>query len=209
MKTLGQVLRENREKRRFTPEHIAKKTTVPLSFIHLIEEEQYQELPALPLSQGYVLLIAGELEISEETALALFRRDVSSRLQPDDQPKKAPSRAFRTSLITPRLLSFLALGTTCLLGIFVVIWQWRSLSQPPSLEITTPKPYEQRTSPVTITGKTHPENSVTINTEVISLDPEGNFSTQLPLPPGERTLVIQATDNRGRTSEEVIFITVE
>jgi len=65
------------------------------------------------------------------------------------------------------------------------------------------------TSEYTLTGQTDPQATLTINTEAVSLDTQGRFAHQLSLPPGERTIVVEATDLHGRQSEQVFFVTVE
>ena len=93
-------------------------------------------------------------------------------------------------------------------AIFLAV-QWRRLGDAPVLEVTSLENLSIVTTPITVTGKTEPNTTVTINTEIVSLDPQGRFRYELNLPPGERTVVVQATDSRGRQNEAVYFVTVE
>ncbi len=211
MKTLGQVLRSYREKKQMTVGGLSRRTAIPVQVIENLEAENYTSLPAAPLVRGYVLLLAQETGISEETALALYRRDVDPTLSHTTQLPRRLRRGWKLKnlIFTPRFLSLLALIAITLLGTLYASWQWFALSQPPSLSVSQPTNQETLTSPVTVTGSTSPDNTVTINTEVITLDLEGNFRYDLPLPPGERAIVITAEDSRGRRAEKILFVTVE
>jgi hypothetical protein len=95
-----------------------------------------------------------------------------------------------------------------ILGSGFVFVQWRQLSLPPELTLSSPENLSVITSPVKISGKTHPNNTVVVNTQPVSLDPQGRFEQELELPPGERAIVVSAKDNRGRESEKILFVTV-
>jgi len=213
MKTLGQVLTSYREKKQLTIDHLAQKTSLPPTTIQALENDNFTDLPAAPLVRGYILLIATHVDLNEETALALYRRDVES-ISPKKDTSLRP-RLKRTKwdisrhFFTPRSLSAAVLFLFLLIGGTVATWQWFILSKPPKLAITQPTAQAIVTSPLTVTGETSPEATVTINTQLVSVNQNGEFTFELPLPPGERALVVTAQDSRGRMSEQIIFVTVE
>lgn len=206
MKTIGSVLQDYRQKRHLSVGELSRRTAVPAYFIEALEAEEREKLPALSLVKGYIRLIAAEIDLPEESALALFRRDL--KVKPESLTTPRHRRGWRLTL-TPRFLSLSVLWLAVLIGCVWLFLHWRQLGQPPELEVTTPQNYDIVSSPVTVTGTADAEASLTINTEVISLDPQGRFSFQLDLPPGERAIVVQATDRQGRQSEAVLFVTVE
>lgn len=206
MKTIGETLRQYREKRGVSPAQLSKITRVPLSFIEALESQQYSNLPAFAFSQGYVLLLAQELGVAEETALALLRRDIPLQTISNQRQR---TRQWRNKIISPRFLSLTVLGAIFLVCAITLGYQWRKLGQPPKLLIQEPSNAAIVQSPVRVRGQADATSTVTINTQVISLDPQGNFSYDVELPEGERALVIQATDHRSRQSEKILFITVE
>lgn len=211
MKTLGQVLSSYREKKRLAIAQLAKKTAIPEAVIEHLENDEYNRLPALSLVKGYIILLANEIELSEETALALFRRDIepsqASATHTTNRLRK--SWSFKQYIVTPRFLSGAVLVLCIIFGTLYASWQWFSLSQPPQLTVTAPTPQAILQSPITIEGHTAPDNTVTINTEVVAVDLNGNFRYELPLPPGERAIVVTSEDSRGRKAENITFITVE
>ncbi len=206
MKTIGQTLRQYREKRGMSSAQLAKDTRVPLQFIESLENEQYDNMPAFAFAQGYILLLAPEIGLSDETALALLRRDIPLQ---NVIATRARTRRWRDRVISPRFLSSGVLGLLFVLCAALLLYQWQRLGKPPKLTVYEPTNTSIVRSPVRVSGQSDPNSSVTINTHVVSLDPQGNFSFDLELPEGERAVVIQATDHRSRRSEQILFITVE
>lgn len=208
MKSLGQTLRHARERQEQDLSELSWRTSIPEPYLAALEAEKYEQLPASPYLQGYVKLLAPELHINEEALLALLRRDLPAD-QKKSPPKRTSFRRWHHRLISPRTISFTLLGLLFLFLTGTLLFQWRRLSQPPLLEISTPHTAEVLRSPLRIQGQADPNSSLTINTSPVSLDPKGNFSYELELLPGERVIVIQATDHRSRKSERVLFVTVE
>lgn len=206
MKTIGRVLREYRQKNHLSTTELSRRTSVPTDIIESLENEETRRLPAASLVKGYVKLISAEVGLSEENALALFRRDLGKQTKSVAMPRRR--RIWRLTL-SPRLLSLTALWIAIFIGGAWAFWQWRQLGQEPFLVISSPQNYAIVGSPVIINGQAHPDASVTVNTEIVSLDQQGRFNLTLELPPGERAVVVQAVDRRGRQSERVLFITVE
>lgn len=213
MKTLGQVLTSYREKKQITVDQLAQKTSVPSATILSLENDDFTHLPAAPLVRGYILLIAKQVQLNEETALALYRRDVETVSNKDSQPHRPRLKRtkwdFSRHLLTPRALSTTVLLIFLLIGGSVAAWQWFILSRPPALSITEPFSQTVAKSPLKVMGETSPEATVTINTQLVSVNQNGEFTFELPLPPGERAIVVTAQDSRGRVSEQIIFVTVE
>ncbi len=211
MKTLGQVLNSYREKKRLPISVLAKKTAIPEDSIESLEQDKYAKLPAPSLVRGYVLLIASEVGLSEETALALYRRDVepANALSQSSPTRLKKTWSLKQNFLTPRFLSLAVLGMCIVIGLTYASWQWFSLSQPPQLSVSKPISQTVLVSPVIVTGQTAPDNTVTINTEVVAVDITGKFHYELPLPPGERAIVVTAEDSRGRKAESIVFITIE
>lgn len=210
MKSLAQVLADARQKRGWSQQHLSQETSVPEEFIARIEKQEFTQLPPRSLVKGYIQLLANALHIPEETALALFRRDFPQ--QPDSAQKSTSWTDWSTkknSWWKPQLVPLIAVGIVIFLTISILLMQWQHLGQPPQLQVTSLTEHAVVASPISVTGKTDSGATVTINTEIVSLDPQGNFNYQMELPPGERSIVVQARDAQGRLSEKVFFITVE
>jgi len=209
MKNIGQVIATHRQKQGWSLEHLAAETNIPLEYVQALEDNNFDLLPTQTLVQGYVQLIAQALHVPQETALAILRRDL-----PKSPVGSSTSRSERNPLkknrwIHPQMFST-GLVVMIIMLAAVFLWnEWRKIAQPPKLEVTNLENQAVVASPVKIQGQTDPETTLTINTEIVSLDTQGNFQYELPLPAGERTVVVQTTDSRGQKAEQVFFITVQ
>lgn len=213
MKTLGQVIRSYRERQGVSLRTLSQETSIHEDILTTIEAEQYELLPAGPLVLGYVQLIAATLEIPEDTALALYRRDVVPRQhQSNNVPNESRTNRQRWLWLryaTPQTISVLILACLAVMALGVLSWYWWRLDQPPELTVTQPVHGAVVSSPVMLQGQTDAQATVTINTAPVPLDQNGRFSTSLELPPGERALVITSRSSRGLQTERVLFIQVE
>jgi cytoskeletal protein RodZ len=207
MKTFGQTLASAREKKNLSHITLSKKLHIPLDTLIALEQEQTENLPAQPLVRGYVQLLAHALDLNEDGLLALWRRDFSITKK-TALPGRRRQHWFIRQNFSPRNFSLALLLVAGIFGSLFVLLQWRQLNKPPELALSAPENMSVVTSPVTVSGKTHPNNTVVINTQPTSLDPQGRFEQELELPPGERAIVVSAKDNRGRESETILFVTV-
>lgn len=209
MRSIGQVIRTYRERQQWSIQRLAKETSVPVETLQALEEERFNDLPAAPLVRGYLQLIAGTLGIPEETAVALWRRDAPSS-QAESLQSRSEMMPFRgKSWWRPQIVSWLGFAVVVVAVVGVLIWQWREVGRPPDLTVNTLENFAILEAPVQVQGRTDPDATLTINTQLVSLDPQGNFSFPLDLPPGERTIVVQSTDAQGRVAEAIYFVTVE
>lgn len=209
MKSIGQVISTHRQKQGWSLEHLAAETNIAVEYVQALEDNEFTKLPTPTLVQGYVRLIAQALHIPQETALALLRRDLPSEIGGSPLSRSERQPLHKKRWFHPQMFSS---GLVAMIVIFsaLFLWnEWRKLARPPKLVVTNLENQVVVASPVTIQGQTDPKATLTINTEIVSLDLQGNFQYELPLPPGERTIVVETTDSRGQKAEQVYFITVE
>jgi len=209
MKSIGQVIRTYRERQEWSLQRLSKETSVPLETIEALENERFNELPAAPLVRGYLQLIAQSLGIPEDTAIALWRRDAPTPIDNTLQ-SRSESHPFRgRSWWRPQLISWASFGILVVGAVLLLLWQWREVGRPPDLTVENLENFSVLPAPIEIRGQTDPDSTLTINTQLVSLDPQGYFTYLLDLPTGERTIVVQSTDAQGRVAEEIYFVTVE
>jgi cytoskeletal protein RodZ len=209
MKSIGQVIRSYRERQQWSIQRLAKESSVPVEMLQALEEERFSDLPAAPLVRGYLQLIAGTLGIPEETAIALWRRDAPASHEGGLQPRSETIPFRGKNWWQPQILPVVGFLAVLLVVVTILTWQWQAVGRPPNLTVNSLENFAILQSPIVVTGRASPEATVTINTQLVSLDPQGNFSFPLDLPAGERTIVVQATDAQGRVAEAIYFVTVE
>lgn len=209
MKSIGQVIRTYRERQEWSIQQLSKETSVPLEMIEALENERFSELPAAPLVRGYLQLIAQSLGIPEDTAIALWRRDAPTASENTLQSRSETSPFRGRSWWRPQLISWASFGILVVGAVLLLLWQWREIGRPPDLAVENLENFSVLPAPIEIRGQTDPDSTLTINTQLVSLDPQGYFAYLLDLPTGERTIVVQSTDAQGRVAEEIYFVTVE
>ncbi len=84
-------------------------------------------------------------------------------------------------------------------------------TEPPILEITTPKDADKITgeNEVEIVGVTEVDSSVTINERYVLVSPNGEFSGQFKLTSGENKFEIKSVDLAGNSSTKTIQVVYE
>lgn len=70
--TLGEFLQQEREKRGITIEQVASATKISVRILHLLESDQYTELPAKPFIRGFVSSYARFIGIDSKEILTQF-----------------------------------------------------------------------------------------------------------------------------------------
>jgi cytoskeleton protein RodZ len=84
--SLGEFLRQEREKRGITIEQVASATKINVRLLHLLESDQYSELPAKPFIRGFVSAYSRFIGIDSKDILTHFGDFLEMRSQ--DRPKR-------------------------------------------------------------------------------------------------------------------------
>lgn len=203
-KTIGEILRSEREAKHLSLSQLAKKTKIKLRYLSALEENRFQDLPAATFVKGYIRTYAEVLDFDHQPLVALLRRDFKESakgcLVPRDFIKPVMKRRQFWQPAT-FLVMGLALVFLSLVG-YVGI-QWHRLNRPPALEITAPAPEELVASRVLVRGQTDNDAIVTVNSQPVALQPDGTFRTEILLTrEGSNTISVEAKDRQGRSTLE-------
>jgi len=203
-KTIGEILRDERESRRFKINDLAEKTRIRLTYLQALEANKFEVLPSATFVKGYIKTYAQVFGFDHKPLIALLRRDYKESARGTLVPREfiTPVLKQKFSLSSVTLLVLLLAGTfISLLG--YVGMQWYSLTRPPQLTITAPKDQEQVASRVIVTGETEPDAVITVNDQPVALQQDGSFTTEVFLSnEGISTISIESTDRRGKSNEE-------
>jgi cytoskeletal protein RodZ len=195
MKTVGQLLKDAREKKRYSVARLERITKIRKDYIRAIEKESWDDLPERPVVAGFVNSITQNLDVDQNKAAALFRRDYPPK-QLRVNPKQDQVNKFVWS---PRL--------TFLLGIFVVVltilgylaFQYLTFIRPPRLEVSTP--FENQVvkeNSIRVSGNTDPEASIVVNNQPVIVGEGGDFVTEIEIFKGTSEIVIMAKSRSGK-----------
>lgn len=202
MKTVGQILKESREKRHIEIDQVAQETKIRSQYLKALEEDNYQFFPSETTTKGFLRNYAQFLGINPEEILSVFKRDyhgtkeqkviVQSETGLDNKFQWDPRKTLILVVIlfTFSLLTYLG-------------YQYHSLFGKPGLDIYTPSDSQETTEEqLILKGKTNPDNTVSVNGNLIQLNEQGEFSYRLRLTSGENKIIIEATNRLGRKTRE-------
>lgn len=84
--SLGDFLREEREKRGITLEQVASATKINVRVLHMLESDQYSDLPAKPFVRGFVMSYARFVGLDVQDILTRFSHFLEEKVK--ERPKK-------------------------------------------------------------------------------------------------------------------------
>ncbi len=210
MRTVGQILKEEREKNFYSLDEIEKVTKIRKELLEALEAGQYQKLPPPTFVQGFIKNYGKFLGLNSDKLLAVFRREFSENKNPPRvlESFKSPVDKKRFRLTPTSVLVSLVLSLVIIF--FIYLWfQYRFLVGSPFLEITQPvEQFNTSSSEITISGRSDPEARVSINDQEIEVDQDGKFSQQIKLSDNANNIVIVATSASGKqtTVQRTVFL---
>jgi len=195
MKTVGEIIKDARLKKRFSKEDLEDKTKIKQEFIDLIEKEKWDKLPDFPTVQGFVRTISKTLDLNEDAVIAVLRRDhppMHGRVNPKpDVTDKFTWSPKATFIVGISVVIILILGY---LGI-----QYKKFVSPPKLEITMPEENKiVNELEIEIKGKTTPDSIVLANNQPIIVDADGNFYSKLLISDKTKEIEVKAISRSGK-----------
>ncbi len=208
MRTVGQVLKEERERKFYSLDEIENSTKIRKELLEALEAGQYQKLPPQTFVQGFIKSYGKFLGLNTEKLLAVYRREFSE-VKPRVLESFSNPLDKRKFKITPAK----ALGSvilTLIVIFFAYLWfEYRSLVGAPFLEVSQPTDQQSiSTQSVTVAGRTGPEGRVTINNQEIQVDSTGKFSQEIKLSENVNTISITSVSKSGKETsiQRTVFL---
>lgn len=209
MVRLGQLLRQQRLRKKLTLDEVARGTRIKETFLNALERGEYHKLPSPAYAKGFVTNYASFLGLPRSEVLALFRREFDEKkaikVLPDSFAKRQQFSGFRIK-IQESLLVVIGL---ILVFVGFLLFQYRAAFLAPPLRVLSPEDGSVVRQTVSVSGKTDSEASVTVNNEPVSLDTKGEFTKHLTFFPGQVEIVVKAKNRYGKESTVTRKVTVE
>ena len=206
MKSIGQVIKETRIRKKISLSHLSSVTKIKEEFLASVEQGQWNLLPEYPVVVGFVKNISVALSLNPKSSVALLRRDY-----PPKELKINPKPDVAKEFIWSPKLTFLVGIVIVVLGVFgYLIFQYINFISPPELNVDVPTMGQTvNTKNLTVSGKTDPEATVVVNNQPILLDENGHFSTEIEVFDGTKEVTVIAKSRSGKETAITRKIEVE
>lgn len=202
IKTVGEILAEERLRHRLSIESLAEKTKIKPKYLQALENNQFEKLPAATFVRGYIKIYGQLFGFDHQPLIALLRRDFKESVKGQLVPREFIKPQFKKRRSWgPETFVIMGLAAVFLTLVTYVAIQWQMLNQPPDLKILYPAEDDLVAARVSVKGETEPDAVVTVNSQPVALQPDGSFETEVYLSrEGVNTISIEAEDRRGKTT---------
>jgi cytoskeletal protein RodZ len=195
MRTIGEVLKEARVKRKLTFTKLEETTKIKREFITAIEKEDWEKLPEYPVVNGFVKSLAGVLKIDVKETLAKFRRDYPPK-NLRINPKPDVSEKY---IWSPKMTFLVAIVVFTLIILSYLGYQYVDFISPPFLEVINPNEEEVITHPLLIvSGLTEPEAVIKVNNQPVIVEEDGKFFAEIEIFEGTQVIEVKAISRSGK-----------
>ena len=195
MKTIGQLVKGARVRKKFSIKRVEEITKIKSDFIDAIEKENWGALPNFSTTLGFVKSIAGAIGINENSAAAIFKRDYPPKTQVI-APKPDAVNKFSWS---PRLTFALGVGVALVFILGYLGIQYSEFISPPSLRVETPKDGDSIDGKyVVVSGTTDTDAKIIVNNQPVLVSPDGKFLVGLDVVSETKEIEIKAVGRSGR-----------
>ena len=210
MKKVGQILADERKRRRIPITEISQSSKIKTSFLEAIERNEFGSLPPSAFVRGFLKTYAEAVGLDATTILALFRRDYKVNDQGEVIPREFLNPVYRKkTLLSPKLTTALTVMAVLIMIGSYVGWQWYQLQQPPMLQVDRPLDLEIVSKQIIIEGKTESDAVVFVNSNPVSVSADGFFKTQIYFDDlGDHTITLKAEDRNMRATTLQRTVTV-
>lgn len=202
IKSVGEILSEERISHNVTIPFLAQKTKIKQEYLEYLENNQFDKLPSAPFIRGYIKTYARIFGFEYKPLIAVLRRDYKESAKGKLIPRKFIKPVLRKRITwNPMTASVMIASSIFITLALFVTYKWYIFNKPPFLEIYSPEENSEVSSQIIVEGKTDPESLLLVNSQPVTLQPDGNFNTQILMPrEGVTTLTIESTDKRGKTN---------
>src|SRR3989344_6726231 len=195
MKTIGQLLKEARVKKRYSLRHLSELTKIKLNFIEALEKEDWGVLPSFPTVLGFVKSVAAAIDVDEKTAVAVLKRDYPPKLE-SVNPKPDVGSKF---VWGPKLTFMVGVGIVLAAIVGYLIFQYTKFVSPPALSVVSPKEGQVVTEGfVTVQGNTDTDAKIIANNQPIITDQNGKFKIELEVSLETKEVFVKAISRSGK-----------
>ncbi len=199
MRTVGEILRQERQKQNKNIADLAKKIKVREEYLQALEEDDYGAIPGgAPIITGVLSAYSQTLGLDTIKMSAVFRRDYEGN-PASVLPKELPRE---NNAWTPAHTIGAASIILIILAGFFYYSRSFLLDGPPVLKLRSPQEGEVIIGQeVVVQGRVRRGDVVAVNGEKILLEENGSFKTTVDCQQGDNLLLIEAANPKGEEEQ--------
>ncbi len=196
--TVNNRLKQKRQEQGFSLEQVASTTKIQIKYLEHLEAGDYQTLPGEIYVRTWIKLYADFLSLPSRELLSDYKKEKTVVDQFKDEELKKESKLIK--YLGPHFLRKILLAGVILLALGYLAWELNNIIAPPEVTILSPENnLKTGVSSIDIEGKSEPEVQLFINNELVLLDEQGNFKTNVALSLGLNNLEINAKKKHSKT----------
>lgn len=207
-RTVGQRLKEARQEKELSFDLAEQLTKVKLKYLRALEADRHDVMPTEVYSLGFLRCYGEVLGLNTRKLIEQYQLERRAFKTAKGQPTLSLAPARRLAgpklLITPKIL-FTATSIALVVGLILYIASGiHRFLAPPDLVITEPKPDSRVTkNSLLVAGETDPTASLTINGELVTIEPNGRFKRDIAVIPGLNTLEFVVINRVGKETKQM------
>lgn len=206
MKSIGQILKSERLKKKYTIEDVNKFIKIHPDYIKALEGDDYSVFDGKVHSKGFLKIYVDFLGLDLDELLALWRREYETIFDDKDKEKFSKIKTIEPEkfVITPASLIITFVGIVLLVFFIYLFFQYRQYTGAPTLEIYYPEDNLVVEGDILdITGKVELDSEVFINNQKIISNADGSFLTSIKLREGINTISIKSVNKLNKETEKI------
>jgi len=196
MKTIGEILKEERLSKKYSLKKLEELTKIKKEFIEYIEELRWEKLPEYSTVLGFVKSISLYLNLDQKKTVAFLKRDYPPKKHDQINPK--PDISNKVSW-TPRIAFWVGSILTFLLVSSYLIFQYKRFVSSPKLSVILPEENQIiNQNKVKVTGNTDTDAVITVNNQPVLTSSEGYFETEIQITKETYEIIVKAISRSGK-----------
>lgn len=208
MKTVGELLKKARLKKKLTFTQLKKATKIPAKTLKALEKNQFSRLPSQTYIAGFIKNYSQALGLDSKKTLSVFRRDYQNQAGKKILPQGLAKPLNQSFTLNPFTRNIISIALVVIVFFGLIAFSLFKLNAPPKLILTQPKNTITTTSPVLIKGQTDQDTTLTLNGKTINLEPDGSFTTVFNGPPGTHQLKLMAISRRNKSTQLTRYVII-
>ncbi|MFA5926250.1 MAG: RodZ domain-containing protein [Parcubacteria group bacterium] len=208
--TLGEQLKKIRSEGRISLLEISRETKIPVRYLTMIEEGDYNSLPPDVYVKGFLRGYAEYLGAEPKKLISLYERekDIKNNLKKDGEIEVVSKKdRVPRFIITPKIITAAVIVIIVLGGFFYLYKEIGRFAAEPRLVITDPvadKAVEGNS--VNVIGFTDQDAKLAINDQPVMVNDEGEFQENILLQDGMNAITISSTNRFGKSVSKTLNI---